>query len=118
MKWTTNRETFLVQKNVTKIPFVSGGVGLSGDIRFSQSAIYHEMTIFGHVIEKYGEPQPFSIEDEMTVSNIHLVIDDCLYKFYWRQQFGGEPELKVERLLHGLKLYLGVLPFDEENLVR
>ncbi|HEX8247639.1 MAG TPA: hypothetical protein VF599_05690 [Pyrinomonadaceae bacterium] len=115
-KWKTNRDTFLIQKNLKAIPFIYGGVGLEGGERFEDSAEYVETTASGQVVKRYGEPLPFSIEDEMTVSNIHRVIGDCLYRFYYSQRFMFEPELKTELLLSGLESYNDVLPFNEENL--
>jgi hypothetical protein len=75
------------------------------------------MTMSGEIVKRYGEPQPFSIEDEMTVSNIHRVIADRLYRFYYSHRFMFEPELRAELLLSGLELFEGVLPFNEEKLL-
>jgi hypothetical protein len=116
MKWKTGRDTFLIQKDLAKIPYIYGGVGLEGGERFDESAVYFETTTTGQIVKRYSEPLPFSIEDEMTVSNIHLVIGDCLYSFYYSRRFRSDPELKAELLLSGLELYEDALPFNEGNL--
>jgi hypothetical protein len=116
-KWKTGRGTFLVQKNLKLIPYVHGGVGLEGGERFDDSAEYVEATVSGEIVERYGEALPFSLEGEMTVSNIHRVIGDSLYKFYYCHRFMyAAPESDATLLLSGLEPYEGVLPFDEENL--
>ena len=51
----------------------------------------------------------------MTVSNIHRVIGDCLYKFYYSHRFWYDPEVKAELLMSGLELYKGTLPFESEK---
>jgi len=91
LKWKTNRGTFLIQKNLKKIPHVYGGVGLKGGEKFDDSAEYVETTMSGEVVKRYDEPLLFSIEDEMTVSNIHRVIGDCLYEFYYSHRFFMTP---------------------------
>ena len=115
-KWKTDRGTFLIQKNLKKIPYVYGGVGLESGERFDDSAEYVETTMSGQVVKRYGEALPFSIEDEMTVSDIHRVIGDCLYEFYYRHYSRYEPEIKASLLLSNLKLYEDELHFNEENL--
>ena|SRR5215204_1679387 len=115
-KWKTGRDTLLIQKSLKEIPFIHGGVGLEGGERFEDAAEYVETTMSGQVVKRYGEPLPFSIEDEMTVSDIHRVIGECLYGFYYSHRFMSEPELKAELLISGLELYKGVLPFGEDDL--
>jgi hypothetical protein len=110
MNWKTNKGSFLIQKNKVLIPFVSGGVGLAGGERFDEAFEYDEITSSGGVIKKYGGPVPFSFEDEMTVSGIHLVIGDALYEFRWSQQYPYEAILQVKMLLHGLELIEGPAP--------
>jgi hypothetical protein len=53
----------------------------------------------------------------MTVSNIHLVIGDALYRFYWSQQYRYEVRLKADMLLHDLQPYDKSLPFDAEAVI-
>ncbi len=83
--WKTRVQTFLIQKNLARIPFVGGGVGLPNGESVFEAAEYYETTSSGNILKKYGAPIPFSLEDEMTVSNIHCVIGDTLYNFYWSQ---------------------------------
>src|ERR671911_2276977 len=99
MVWITTDGHFLIQGKMAPIPFIYGGVGLSDGKRFDESAEYYEITTSGVVIKKYSEPLPFSIEDEMTVSNIHIVIGDSLYKFYWSQRYGHESRIEVSMRL-------------------
>lgn len=113
MKWKTNQNTFLILENITLIPFIYGGVGLEGGEMFDTSAEYIETDMSGHFVKRYDPPQPFSIDSEMTVSNIHLVIGDCLYKFYYSQVFGYQPVIQSEELLSGLEMFQGELPFHE-----
>jgi hypothetical protein len=54
----------------------------------------------------------------MTVSDIHLVIRDALYRFYWSQLYGHEARVKVEMLLRNLQVYNGQLPFDPDEAIR
>ena len=112
MVWKTPEGTFLIQRKMARIPFIYGGVGLKDGERFHESGEYYEISSSGKVINRYGEPLPFSTEDEMTVSNIHLVIGDALYRFYWSQLYGHEARLEVEMLLRNLQVYNGQLPFD------
>lgn len=107
MHWKTSKGTFLLEKNRAPIPFISGGVGLANGERFDEAAEYEEVTPAGDILRTYGAPLPFSIEDEMTVSRIHLVIGTSLYKFYWSQQYRYEPRLEVELLLTDLQLCEG-----------
>lgn len=118
MNWKTTKGSFLIQKNMVHIPFISGGVGLADGERFSEAFEYDEITSSGEIIHKYGQPVPFSIEDEMTVSNIHLVIGDSLYEFFWSQQYPHEAKLKVKTLLHGLQLNASPLPFDADVAIQ
>jgi hypothetical protein len=117
MNWKTTHGTFLIQKNMARIPFISGGVGLTDSQRFHEAAEYYELTNVGKVINQYSKAIPFSIEDEMTVSNIHLVIGDALYRFYWSQQYRYEVRLKADMLLHDLLPYNKPLPFDVEAVI-
>ena len=103
---------------MARIPFIYGGLGLANGERFHESAEYYEITSSGKVINKYCEPLPFSIEDEMAVSNIHLVIGDVLYNFYWSQLSGHEARIKVEMRLRNLQVYDGPLPFDPDAVIR
>ena len=116
MKWKTKNGTFLIQNELKRIPFIYGGVGVEGGARFDYAAEYVETDASGRIVKKYAEPYPFSIEDEMTVSNIHRVIGDCFYEFYYSHRFLYDPELKTELLFSELEFYEGVLPFDEANL--
>ena len=118
MVWKTIEGHFLVQRDMTPIPFIYGGVGLAGGERYDESAQYYEITSSGKVIKKYGAPMPFSIEDEMTVSNIHRVIRDTLYNFYWSQLYGYEPRTEVDVRLRGLQPYDSPLPFDADAVIR
>jgi hypothetical protein len=56
-KWKTKEGTFLVQKNMAPIQFVSRGVGLKNGERFNKSAEYYEIDGSGNIIEKYGAPR-------------------------------------------------------------
>ena len=118
MVWKTPEGNFLIQRNMNVIPFINGGVGLENGERFRESAEYYEIASSGKVVTRYGEPLPFSIEDEMTVSNIHLVIGDALYKFYWSQLYGHEARIQVEMRLRNLQVYNGQLPFDPDEAIR
>ena len=118
MIWKTSEGHFLIQGRMARIPFIHGGVGLKDGERFYDSAEYYEVTSSGKVVKRYGEPFPFSLEDDMTVSNIHLVIKDVLYRFYWSQLYGHEPRLKVEMRLRNLQVYNGQLPFDPDEAIR
>ena len=118
MNWKTTKGSLLIQKNMVHIPFISGGVGLVDGERFNEAFEYDEITSSGETIHKYGEPMPFSIEDEMTVSSIHLVIGDCLYEFYWSQQYPHEAKLKVKMLLHSLQLIVSPVSFDADVAIQ
>jgi len=118
LNWKTSEGHFLIQGKMTRIPFIHGGVGLKGGERFHESAEYFEITNSGRVVNRYSEPLPFSLEDEMTVSNIHLVIGDVLYSFYWSQLYGHEARVKVEMRLRNLQVYNGQLPFDPDEVIR
>ncbi len=115
MKWKTNRDTFLILENIMLIPFIYGGVGLEGGERFDESAEYIETDMSGRFIKRYERPNPFAIDSEMTVSNIHLVIGDCLYKFYYSQVFGYKPVIQSDVVLSELEMFQGELPFGEVN---
>ena len=101
-----------MQGRLSRVPFIHGGFGPSGGERFDDAAAYYEVTGAGEVVRKYGEPLPFSIEDEMTVSNIHRVIGDALYEFYWSQLFGHGPRVEARVLLRDLRPHEGPPPFD------
>lgn len=118
MNWKTTKGSFLIQKNRVHIPFISGGVGLADGERFNEAFAYDEITSSGELIGQYGEPMPFSIEDEMTVSSIHLVIGDSLYEFCWSQQYPYEAKLKVKMLLHGLQLNATPIPFAADQAIQ
>jgi hypothetical protein len=118
MVWKTSEGHFLIQGKMTRIPFIHGGVGLADGERFHDSAVYYEISSSGKVVNKYGEPLPFSIEDEMTVSNIHLVIGDALYRFYWSQLYRYESRFEIEMLLRNLQVYNSLLPFDTDAVIR
>ena len=118
MVWRTTTGTFLVQRNMSPVPFLYGGIGPPDGERFDDAAEYYEITDGGEVIKKYGGPLPFSIEDEMTVSNIHRVIGNTLYKFYWSQLYRQEPRIEVRMLLSDLQPHEGALPFDPDEVIR
>lgn len=118
MTWRTTAGTFLVSGRATRIPFIHGGVGLDGGERFEEAAAFYEISESGELVKKYNEPYPFSIEDEMTVSDIHHVIGDTLYRFYWSQQWRRDVRITSERCLHGLREFPGVLPFDLARAIR
>jgi hypothetical protein len=103
---------------MSPIPFIHGGVGLPDGERFEDAAEYYEITGGGRVIKKYGEPLPFSIEDEMTVSNIHRVIGNSLYEFYWSQLYRHEPRIRVDLSLRNLQPHEDPLPFDPDAVIR
>ena len=107
----------MIEKNKASIPFISGGVGLKNGEKFDSSAEYYEITNEGTVVNKFGRPLPFSIEDEMTVSSIHLVIGDALYGFYWSRQYPFEAGIKATKILHGLEPFENELPFDVESSI-
>lgn len=112
MKWKTKNRTFLIQKKFHTIPFIYGSIGLEGGERFNESAEYVEIDFSGQLVKKYSEPLPFSIEDEMTISNIYRVIDNCFYEFYYSHRFRSEPEITTTLLLSELEPFAGALPFD------
>jgi hypothetical protein len=114
--WKTGRGTILIQHNLTKIPHINDGVGIDGDERHYDSAEYVETTPLGEVVKRYAAAHAFSLEDEMTVSNIHRVIGDCLYEFYYSHHFWGDPEVEANLILSGLEPFEDVLPFDEKSL--
>ena len=118
MKWKTGSGTFLIQDNLVMVPFVYEGVGLAAGERYGEAGVYVETTLTGEVVNQYSEPLPFGIDSEMTVSNIHRVIGDCLYRFYYCQVFGYQPRIQVEQVLCGLELYEGELPFSLERQER
>ena len=115
-KWKTTRGTYLIENELKKIPSINVGIGLEGGVRFEYAAAYVETTPSGEIVKKYGEPYPYSIEDEMTVSDIHRVIGDRFYRFYYSHRFWSDPEVTAELLLSGLEPCEGVLPFEEKNL--
>ena len=116
-KWKTKEGTFLVQKNLAPIQFVSGGVGLKNGERFNKSAEYYEIDGSGNIIEKYGAPRSGSLEDELYVSGIHLVIGDSLYDFFWSQRYPEESTQRAKRLLYGLEPHESPLPFDADAAI-
>lgn len=99
------------------IQSVSGGVGLKNGERFNKSAEYYEIDGSGNIIEKYGAPWSGSLEDELYVSGIHLVIGDSLYDFFWSRQYLHEAKLKVKLLLYGLEPHESPLPFDADAAI-
>ena len=103
MKWKTKKETYLIQIKKVPIEFTSSSVGLTNGERFNESAVYLEKTSSGKIITRYGEPTSFSLEDELFIDNIHLVIGDSLYRFYLHQQYPFKPIQKVSLLLFGLQ---------------
>ena len=116
MKWITGNNTFLIQKDMQLIDFIICGVKL-GEKEYEMSAQYYEINYVGSVIKKYSEAFPFSIEDELTISNIHLVIEDCLYEFYWSCQYRCRPRQKVNLIMRNLRPYEQSLPFDAEKII-
>ena len=100
--WKTTKRTYLIENELTSIPFVSNGIGLNSGKRFDDAAEYHEMTGSGRMVKKYGRLFHVIIEDQLTVSNIHRVIDGALYKFHW-SQCGDRAELQFTLLLSGLQ---------------
>ena len=118
MHWKTKQGTFLIEMNWGVIPFINCRIGLPGGETFDGAGEYVEAANTGEVLKRYSAPMPFSIEDEMTVSNIHLVIGDGLYKFYYSHRFWYDPEFTFNLLLDGLTVYKDALPFDEQSLIR
>src|SRR5688500_16580274 len=95
--WKTEQGTYLIEKGLAPIPEVNNGVGLDNGERYYDASEYYEMNDAGEVVIKYDKPYPFSLEDDLSVSSIHRVIDDCLYEFYWCQHheiFTSEYRLK------------------------
>lgn len=114
-KWKTGKGTLLFEKELQEIPYIFGGIGFEGGERFDDSAEYVETTMSGEVVKRYSSPLPFAIDDEMTVSNIHRVIGNSLYDFYY-SQYRSNTRISTTLLLSGLEIYDGALSFSVEKL--
>lgn len=116
MKWITPNNTFLIEIEMRPISFLTVPISFEGK-EYTESAIYYEIDQDGNVIKKYDKAYPFSIEDEMTISNIHLVIENVFYSFYWSQYYGYDPRQSFDKLLENLRMYEADLPFDVEEAI-
>jgi hypothetical protein len=84
----------------------------NGEI-LEESAEYYKATEAGDIVTVYSAPLTSSLEDDLYVVNIHLVIESTLYRFMWRERYGGDTELNTEIEIGGLVPFAGTtLPFD------
>lgn len=114
-KWKTDEGTLLFEGVLTKIPFIYGDIGLEGGERFVDSAQYVETTMSGEIVKRYSLPQSYAFDDEMSVSNIHRVVGDSFYEFYYRQ-YRSDIKIEETQIFSGLKEYYGALSFNPEKL--
>jgi hypothetical protein len=84
----------------------------NGEI-IEESAEYYKATEAGDIVTMYSAPMTSSLEDDLYVVNIHLVIESTLYRFLWRERYGGDTELNTEIEIVGLVPFARTtLPFD------
>ena len=115
--WKTTKGTYLIEKELTSVPFVSNGISLNSGKRFDDAAECHEVTESGRMVKKYDKLFHVIIEDQRTVSNIHWVIDGGLYKFHW-SQCADRTELQFTLLLSGLQPTQVALPLRNSMVLQ
>ena len=103
MIWQIRDGHFLVEGNRYPI-YLSGsgyGVPLPDGNEIRDAAEFFEFTESGRLVKKYGPPFTSTLEEFLYVTDIHVVIVDALYKFFWIERL-SDRRLEHSRLFHGL----------------
>lgn len=120
MIWKTTKNTYLIEKDMARVPFLYGGYGFEESAeRFEDSAVYYEISASGQIVRKYGAPEAFSLEDEMYNSKIHRVVGDSLYEFFVTQLYirNLPTTRRAELIMSGLERCENPLPFDADAVI-
>ncbi len=121
MNWKTMDGTFLVQRNMRKIPLLVVETIKLENEEFYQSAEYFEVTDNGIVLNKYEQATTSTGEYDLFINNIHRVIGDSLYEFNLTQNFPVAESVIAtttnKKLLTGLQPYESELPFDVGSVI-
>jgi hypothetical protein len=118
MIWTTPQGHVLLEGKAHPIELSVSGQGIrlpTGAVIHSASE-YCERTRSGDVVTTYSEPLTCALDDYLYVSNIHVVVDTALHRFFWAEESDGGT-LEDTVLLRDLTPYAGEnLPFDPEQV--
>jgi hypothetical protein len=105
MIWTTAQGHRLIQGEMHPIYLsISGqGITLPTGAVIHAAAEYREVTPAGAVVATYSGPLSCALDDYLYVCNIHVVIGDALYRFFYRETTEGDTRLQETVLLRGLR---------------
>lgn len=86
---------------------------------FLQPAKFYLIENKGNVRSTFSEPIYYSIEDELGVTNIHVIVGDALYEYFWRQRDAfPEPKVSIKILLNGLRtIHDDEVPLDLGGII-
>jgi hypothetical protein len=109
--WKTREGNLLLEGEVHPIYLaVSGqGVRLPNGAVIHEAAEYFEITESGALVTKFSGPWTSTLEDDLYVSGIHVVIENALYRFFYNQRGWREPTLEQKLCLPGL------IPLDHSD---
>jgi hypothetical protein len=65
-----------------------------------QPAVFYLLAPEG--VKRFAEPQGYTVEDEIGMTNIHVIRGTELVRYFWRQRGPYPPEVDVEVELQGL----------------
>ena len=118
--WTVPGGNFLVETERTKVGYIHGcgGFGLNDAERFDESGSYVELSPTGEKRREWGRWLSIGFDETLAVWNIHRVIGETLYVFYWHQTSRELPETTAEPILTGLAPHSSELSFDLEEALR
>src|SRR5262245_50306934 len=102
MFWLTPAGEYLVEGEVCSLSYGAESLRDPGGSPL-RAAKYYLCTATGEVTQAYAAPQVYSIEDELGVTNIHVVLSGTLHRHHYRQVGPREPEVRSEALVAGLK---------------
>jgi hypothetical protein len=109
--WKTRDGHFLLEGETHPIYLAMSGLGVrlpNGGV-IHEAAEYFETTDSGTVITKFSAPWTSTLEDDLYVSGIHVIIEDALYRFFYSARGPREPTLEQTLCLRDL------IPLDHSD---
>lgn len=113
--WKTADGTFLIQRNMRKIPLLlEETIGLENNEQFNESAEYFEVTNEGIILKTHNKAKADTNEYDLSIVDIHRVIGDSLYRFFTKYDSSSVISVTTSniKLLSGLQPHDGDLLFD------
>jgi hypothetical protein len=102
--WKTREGNLLLEGEVHPIYLaVSGqGIRLPNGAVIHEAAEYFEITASGALVTEFSGPWTSTLEDDLYVSGIHVVIENALYRFFYSMRGWREPTLEQKLCLRDL----------------